>query len=172
MLIELISDERVFVDVAEARFAAALDKRDRLADDNSSDGVARIRARASVEEARLISARQRLAAATENLRAFSVAKFGATSKSARPKNKQDSSVGKDKKHLKRKLPTPKDGYLDPKGIIIRFFTYRHCLFQPLSNMFVKMREMIKGQSNLTPDGLNIAKRAEGVKRVNLLNPNN
>jgi hypothetical protein len=74
----LISDERVFVATVKARFSAALDKSDSLADDNTSEGAARIWDKASVEEARLNNARQRLAAATENLRAFSVAKFGTT----------------------------------------------------------------------------------------------
>ncbi len=109
LLVEMINDERVSVAAAEAQFAAALDKSDKLAGDNSSDGAARTRDRASVEEARLNGARQRLDAAKEHLRAFSVSKFGTPPKSARPKDKEDASVGKDKEQLKRKMQTPKDG---------------------------------------------------------------
>ncbi len=135
LLIEFIIVERVSVADTETRFQAALDKRDKLGDDDSSAPTARIRDRAFVEVARLNNARQRLAAATENLRVFSVAKFGATPRSAKPKDKEDAPVEKDKKQLKRKLLALKDGWLDQKGIIIYLFTDRHRLFQYLSNMF-------------------------------------
>ena len=47
-LTELICDERVSVAAAEVRVAATLDKSDKLAEGNPSDGVVRIRDRASV----------------------------------------------------------------------------------------------------------------------------
>ncbi len=54
LLIELISDERVSVAVAETRFEAALDKSDKLEDDDSSARDTRSMDKVSVEEARLL----------------------------------------------------------------------------------------------------------------------
>jgi len=64
------------------------------------------------------------------------------------------------------------GWKDPKGVTLRVFTDRYCLYQHVANIFWKLREYLRDEANLAPDGFNEAERKEGVKRVNLPDPYN
>jgi hypothetical protein len=113
-LIGGVSDERVAVASANARFEAAIAKSDLLADDDSSAGAKRTSDKALAEEARLTSARVRLQAAKAELAAYGVAIHGAGPPAigGSPSVKVDDKDAADKKAqmlLKRKLPSPKDG---------------------------------------------------------------
>ncbi len=146
LLSELFIDEKKAVVDATTRFEAALKKSDKLKEDDASPVAKVIRDMASVEEARLNGARVRLAAARDSLTDYSLAKLGsgprATAAPAVPKSDEDDAAEKqekkDKKLLKRKLPAPKDGWLDKKGIILHTFRDRHRLFQHLTDIFFKL----------------------------------
>jgi hypothetical protein len=74
------------------------------------------------DEARLNGARVRLSAAKDSLATYSLTKLGFAPRSTEvhviPKSDDDKVAEKqekeDKKMLKRKLPAPKDGWLDKK----------------------------------------------------------
>ena len=68
-LIYGVSDERVVVASANARFDATIAKRDLLLDDDSSAGAQRTKKKALVEEARLTATCARLQAAKDELAA-------------------------------------------------------------------------------------------------------
>ena len=78
-----------------------------------------------VEEARLNGARARLSAARESLATYSVAILESSSRTAawhaikvHEDEAKEKREKKDKKLLRRKLPTPKDGWLGKKGIVL------------------------------------------------------
>ena len=178
LLSELFIDEKKAVVDATTRFEAALKKSDKLKDDDATPVAKVIRDLASVEEARLNGARARMAAARDSLTAYSLAKLGSGPKAAAapavPKTDEDDAAEKqekkDKKLLKRKLPAPKDGWLDKKGIILHTFRDRHRLFQHLTDMFFKLRDIVREQAENAPTANNEAERSKGVRRANLPDP--
>ncbi len=123
-------------------------------DDADASKVARIiRDKAKVEEARLNGARARLAHASTDLSAISVARFGAARQTGYGSNfrpRLDAGEA-GSKLLKRKLPAPKDGWKDAKGVTMTVFTDRHCLYRHLSNIFWQMRVQLRDEANLAPD---------------------
>jgi hypothetical protein len=62
------------------------------------------------------------------------------------------------KLMKRKLPAPMDGWKDPKGVTLRVFTDRYSMYQHVANISWKLREQLRDEANLAPDGFNEAKR--------------
>ncbi len=78
LLSDLASEARSVVAEATARFEAALAKSDALDDADVTKVAGIIRDRAKVQEARLNGARARLAQASADLSAISVARFGAS----------------------------------------------------------------------------------------------
>jgi len=94
-----------------------------------------------------------------------VARFGPIN--LKPKLQEDTERSK---LLKRKLHAPMDGWKDPKGVTLRVFTYRYCMYQHVANIFLKLREQLRDEANLAPDGSNQENRKEGVKWANLLDP--
>jgi hypothetical protein len=178
LLSELFADERKSVADASTRFEAALRKSDKLKEDDASAAAKVVRDMVNVEETRLAAARGRLAAARDSLTAYSLAKLGAGPQAATvlavPKVDEDDAAEKqekkDKKLLKRKLPAPKDGWLDKKGIILHTFRDRHCLFQHLTDMFFKLRDLLRDQAEAAPTAHNEAERSKGVRRANLPDP--
>ena len=169
LLLELASDARSVVAEAKDRFDVAMAKSDTLDDANVSKVACIVMDRAKVEEIRLNGARARLAQASTNLYAIFVARFGSSRQpsSLKPKLQEDK---KSSKLMKRKLPAPMDGWKDPKGVTLHVFTDMHCLYQHVANIFWKLREQLRDEANLAPDGSNEAKRKEGVKRANLPDP--
>ncbi len=144
VLLQGVNDERVAVSYASARFEAALAKSDFLRDDDASAPTKRIREKVLAEETRLNAARVKLLAARVELAAFAVASCGAASSGAAGtstvKLDEDDSLDKwELRLLKRKLPSPKDGWKDAKGATIVSFSNRHMLFQNIFDMFWKLR---------------------------------
>ncbi len=89
-----------------------MEKADALDDANDTKAVGVTRDRSKVEEARLNGARARLAQASADLSAISVARFGAIRQTAGGSSSKSKLIkeGEGKsKFLKRKLPAPKDG---------------------------------------------------------------
>ena len=178
LLTESCVDEKKSVADASARFEAALGKSDKLKEDDATLVAKVIRDMASVEEARLNGARVRLNAAVDRLTAYSLAKLGSGPRAAaaHPAVAKDEDEAaeklekKEKKLLKRKLPAPKDGLLDKKGVILHTFRDRHCLFQHLTDMFFKLRDLLRDQAEAAPSALNEAERSKGVRRSNLPDP--
>ena len=178
LLTESCVDERKSVADASARFEAALKKSDKLKEDDATLVAKVIRDMASVEEARLNGARVRLNAAVDRLTVYSLAKLGSAPRAAgtHPAVTKDEDEAaeklekKEKKLLKRKLPAPKDGWLDKKGIILHTFRDRHRLFQYLTDMFFKLRDILREQAVAAPTALNEAERSKGVRRANLPDP--
>ena len=130
LLLELTSDARSVVAEAKARFDAVMPKLDAM-DDADVYKVARVvRDIAKVKEDRLGNARARLADAYADLYAISVARFG----NARQTGFGSSSepwlnTGEERsKLMKRKLPSPKDGWKDLKGVTLPVLTYKHCMY--------------------------------------------
>ena len=175
VLIDGVSDERVAVAAATARFEAALVKSDKLLDDDSSAVAKRIRDASTVEEARLNGARARLAAAREALSQYGIARYGASAPQAAgiasvKVEDEDADEKKEQRMLKRKLPAPKDGWKDLKGVTINVYTERALLYQDLFDIFWKLRKSVRDQAALAPDATNVAERMPGVKRANLPDP--
>ncbi len=112
LLLELASDARSAVAEAKARFDAAMAKADAMNDANDTKAAGITRDMTKVEEARLNGARARLAKASADLSAISVARFGAVRQTAGGSSSKsklaEEGEGK-RKFLKRKLPAPKDG---------------------------------------------------------------
>jgi hypothetical protein len=140
VLLQGVNDERVAVASASARFEAALAKSDLLLDDDASAPAKRIREKVLAEETKLNAARVRLLAARAELAAFAVATCGAASLGAAGTStvkldEDDSLDKKESKLLKRKLPSPKDGWKDARGATIVSFSDRHMLFQNIFDMF-------------------------------------
>jgi hypothetical protein len=169
MLLDMASDARSVVAEATARFEAALAKSDALDDADVTKVAGIIRDMAKVEEARLNGARARLAQASADLSAIYVARFGASRQpsSMKPKPQDDKESSK---LLKRKLPAPMDGWKDPKGVTMRVFTDRYSLYHHVANIFWKLREQLRDEANLAPNGFNEAEMKEGVMRANLSDP--
>jgi len=106
LLLELASDARSVVAEAKARFDAAMAKSDALDDSDVTKAAGIVRDKAKAEETRLNGARARLAQASADLSAISVARFGAARQlpsSSKPKLQEDKESNK---LLKRKLPAP------------------------------------------------------------------
>ncbi len=113
-LIDGVSDERVAIAFANARFEAAIAKSDVLLDDDSSASAKRIREKVMAEESRLDAARVRLQVARAELAAYGVAIHGAlpSAIAGNPSVKVDDEDAAEKKAqrlLKRKFPSPKNG---------------------------------------------------------------
>jgi len=116
LLSELFADERKSVADASTIFEATLRKSDELKYDDVSAAAKVVRDMVNVKETRLVVTRVRLAAARDSLTAYSLAKLGAGPRGdavqAVPKADEDDVAEKhkkkDKKLLKRKLPSPKD----------------------------------------------------------------
>ncbi len=104
-----------------------------LADDESSAGAKRTMDNTLYEEAKHTTARDTLTVARAALAAYGVAISGAFAPivggAASAKINDEDVVEKEQRLLKRKLPSPKDGWKDPKGVIIFVFAYRHLLLQ-------------------------------------------
>ena len=148
----MASDARSVVAKAKARFDATMAKSDAYDDADVSKVSGIIRDMAKVEEARLNGARARLAKASADLSAISVAKFGSCRQPniAKPKLQDDrESI----KLMKRKLPPPMDKWTNPKGVTLRVFTDRYNLYQHVANLYWKLREYLRDEVNLAPDGL-------------------
>ncbi len=93
---------------------------------------------AKVEEARLNGARARLAQALADLSAISVARFGAVRQTvggSSSKSKLTEEGEGKSKFMKWKLPVPKYGWKDAKGVTLLVCLDRFKLFQHLSNIF-------------------------------------
>ncbi len=119
---------------ALARFEAALVKIDALGDDDVSAGGKRIREKTLAEEARLVAARAELKVAWNSLVAYGIAVHGASAPLPGPasSNKLDDEDALEKKEnmmLKRKLPSPKDGWKDVKGMTIQLYSDKNTLYQ-------------------------------------------
>ncbi len=102
-------------------------KSDALDDVDATKGSRVIREKTKVEEARLYGSRTRLAQASADLASIFVARFGI----ARQPNTgiiirypQADTVEADNKLRKRKLPAPRDGWKDAKGVTISDFSDR------------------------------------------------
>ncbi len=146
VLAESGKDEDAAVQAAATRFDTALAKSDKLADDEDSAGAKRKRDTTFLEEARLNSARARLAAITAQLTVVSVARLsalGAASRSApftsATVDDEDSSEEKLAKHqkllLEKRLPRPRFGWLDAAGKIHQVDHDRNMFLQQLSDIF-------------------------------------
>ena len=175
VLIDGVSDERVAVASATARFEAALVKSDKLLDDDASAVAKRIREASTVEEARLNGARARLQAARDALSAYGVARFGAAANQAATTpvdliDIEDAVEKKQLRMLKRKLPAPIEGWKDVKGVTNKVYTERALLFQDLYDIFWKLRRQLREQAVLAPCAANAAERSLGIKRANLPDP--
>ena len=136
IFIEAVGDERARVAAASDRFDAAVAKSDLLQDDDSSAAAKRVREKTLAEEARLITARADLKAARGVLAAYGMAVRGAltpksASAGAAKSDDEDAAERKELRMLKRKLPSPKDGWKDLKGVTHRSHADSHLLFQQL-----------------------------------------
>jgi len=122
LLSELCVDEKKSMVDATIRFEAALRKSAKLKDGDSSPAAKVVRDMVNVEETRLTRARVQLAAARDSLTAYPLPKLGSRPRAfaaqAVPKAGEDDVAEKqekkDEKLSKRKLPAPKDGWLDKK----------------------------------------------------------
>ncbi len=93
----------------------------------------------------------RLAAARGSLATYSVVKVESAPRTAAvpavPKSDNDEVLEKQKKKdnkmLKRKVLAPNDGWLDKEGIDLHTFRDRHRMYQHLSNMFWKLRGILR-----------------------------
>jgi hypothetical protein len=122
VLFEGVSDERVVVATATARFAAAAAKSDMLGDDDNSAGAKRLRESTSVENGRLSTVRTRLAESREILANYGTAmsvipdlSLFASASNAEKVDEVDLEEKQSSKMLKRKLPAPTHGWLDASG---------------------------------------------------------
>ncbi len=120
-LIEGISDERVAVAAATTRFAVVAAESDALADDDSSARAKRARELAREVDARLQAASVRLENARDTLARYGAARIAglsAPSSALLPPDAGDEADIEEKASLrsvKRKLVTPKHGWLDTQG---------------------------------------------------------
>ncbi len=114
-------------------------KSDALDDADVSKVSGIVRDMAKVVEARLNGALARSAQASAYLFAISVASFGSFRQpnSLKPKLQEDKEINK---LMKRKLPAPMDGWKYPKGVTLRVFTNRYCMYQHVANIFWNLRE--------------------------------
>ena len=135
-------------------------KSDALGDDDSSTGAKRIREKTLAEEARLVAARAELKSARSSLAAYGIAVHGASTplkgvaSSSKPDD-EDAPEKKEKMMLKRKLPSPKDGWKNVKGMTIRMYSERNTLYQHVYDIFWKMRTMVRDQATAAPDASNV-----------------
>jgi hypothetical protein len=72
--------------------------------------------------------------------------------------------------VKRKLLTPKHGWLDAQGKVHQKNFNRHHLLQKRMDILWKMRKALREQSEAASDEINKAERAPGVRRRNLHDP--
>jgi hypothetical protein len=133
VLIDGVGEERVDVAYANARFGPAIAKSDLLPDDDSSAGAKRTKKKSLTKEARLPASRARLQVAGAEFAAYGVAIHGAVplAVAGSPTVKVDYEDAVDKKAqrlLKRKLPSPKDGWKDGKGATIIAFSDKNMQF--------------------------------------------
>jgi hypothetical protein len=135
-------DARSVVVEANARFDAAMTKSDPQDDAGISKSAGISKDNAKMEETRLNGARAKLVQATSDMSAISVGatRFGAARQPGRSKPKQQDGGEGISNLRKRKLHAPKNGWKDPKGVTMHFFTGRFCLYQHASNIFWKLRE--------------------------------
>ncbi len=143
LLLDLASDARSVVAEAKARFDTSMAKPDALDDADISKMACIVKDRSKVEEVCLNGARARLAQASADLSAVSVARFGAAIQTAVGNNLKSklTEEGEGKiKFLKRKLPAPKDGWKDAKGVTLLVYFDRFKLFHHLSNIFWQLRD--------------------------------
>ena len=174
-LIQGISDERVAVAAATARFAAAAAKSDALADDDNSAGAKRAREAARDEDARLQAASVRLENARETLAKFGSSKTimpgGPTGTTALldPGDELDQEEKASSRVVKRKLVAPKHGWLDAASKVHQRNFDRNLLLQNAMDIFWKLRKAVMEQAEAAPDEFNKAERAH-VRRSNLLDP--
>jgi hypothetical protein len=83
----------------------------------------------------------------------------------------DDAVEKEElRRLKRKLPIPKDGWKDAKGVTLRAHVDKNFLFQQLFDIMWKLRDMVREHAAAAHDATNVAEKACGVKRTNLSDP--
>ncbi len=121
LLFDLASDARSVVAEAKSSFRRNNGEIGRSRRRRYLQGASIVRDRAKVGEARLNGARARLAQASANVSAISVARFGAVRQTAggsSSKSKLTEEGEGKSKFLKRKLPAPKDGWKDAKGVTL------------------------------------------------------
>jgi hypothetical protein len=174
-LIQGVSDKRVAMATALARFEATLLKSDALGDDDSSAGAKGIREKTPAEEARLLAARAELKVAENFLATYGIAVHGASAPlpGATSSSKLDDEDALEKKEnmmMGKKLPSPKNGWKDVKGMIIQMYSDRNTLYRQFFNIFWKLRNMVRDQAAAAPDASNVSERALGVRRANQPDP--
>ena len=161
-LIEGISDERVAVAAATARFMAAAAKSDALADDDNSAGAKRAREASREEDARLQAASVRLENARDTLARYGEAKIAGPSALAATPDQGDEIDQEEKvsaRSVKRKLVVPKHGWLDAQGKVHQKNFDRHLLLQSQMDIMWKLRKALRVQCEAAPDDTNKAERA-------------
>ncbi len=146
-----------------------------LADDDSSTRVKRTREKALAKEARFTAARVRLQAAIVEYATRGVAIHGALAPTVvgAPSvniDDEDATEKKEQRLLKRKLPSPKDGWNDGKGATIGAFDDKHMLLQYLFDIFWELRGVLKEHVATSPAANKSAESSLGVKRANLPDP--
>jgi hypothetical protein len=134
ILIPAVGDERTRVAAGTARFDAAIAKSDMLLDDDSPASAERIMENALAEEARLTIARADLEAIIGALAAYGATVHGARAPQAAAagigRSEDDDAIEKKElRMLKRKLPSPKDGWKDTKGVIHRAHVDMNLMFR-------------------------------------------
>ncbi len=134
-LIEGISDERVVVEAATTRFAAAAAKSDALADDDNTVGAKRAKESARENDARLQAASARLGNARETLAKYGSVKIigpGAPAGTTAALDEGDELNQEEKassRVVKRKLVAPKHEWLDAAGKVHQRNFDRNLLLQ-------------------------------------------
>ena len=63
---------------------------------------------------------------------------------------EEKTEKKEKKFLKRKLLAPNAGWLDKKCIVLHSYRDSHDLLQHVSDMFWKLRSMLREQVEAAP----------------------
>ena len=173
-LIEGISDERVAVAAATARFMAAAAKSDALADDDNSAGAKRAREASREEDARLQAASDRLQNARDSLARYGEAKIAGPATlfadTPDPGDGIDQEEKASSRSVKRKLVAPKHGWLDAQGKVHQKNFDRHLLLRSQMDILWKLRKALRVQCEAAPDATNKAERAPGVRRRNLPDP--
>ena len=165
-LMQGVGDERVAVAAALARFEAAIVKSDALGDEDVSPGAKRIREKTLAEEARLVAAKAELKAANFFLTPYGIAVHGASAPLPRAASSsklddEDTLEKKENMMLKRKLPFPKDGWKDVKGMTIHMCSDKNTLYQQPYDIFWKLRTMVRDHATAAPDASNAPERALG-----------
>ncbi len=88
----------------------------------------------------MLSARVDLKAVRDSLTAYGIAVHGASlfppgAASSYKPDDEDALEKKELKMLKRKLPSPKDGWKDDKSMTIRLYSGKNTLYQHLYEIF-------------------------------------